>query len=121
MLKKNGFTLIELLIVLAIIGIIAAVAVPTFMRHVRKSQETHQQEATKRFHKVKDTAVRTAKTFGFTDVRNLASPNAPDLRVYGCGEYEQVLEADATNAKNEKVQLIFCCHSEGHSCTIRGR
>ncbi len=56
MAKRNrkGFTLIELMIVVAIIGILAAVAIPAFMKYIRRSKTS---EATMNVRKLFDSSV----------------------------------------------------------------
>ena len=50
----KGFTLIELMIVVAIIGILAAVAIPAFMKYIRRSKTS---EATLNLRKLYDSSV----------------------------------------------------------------
>ncbi|AWF82358.1 prepilin-type cleavage/methylation domain-containing protein [Microbulbifer sp. A4B17] len=63
MKKQQGFTLIELMIVVAIIGILAAVAIPQYQNYVAKSQVSRVMTETAAL----KTAVETCLLEGITD------------------------------------------------------
>ena len=65
---KMGFTLVEIMIVVAIIAVLAAVAIPNFIKYRKSSQATACVSNLKQIQAAKEQSLMAGKTLGDTDL-----------------------------------------------------
>lgn len=90
--NKKGFTLIELMIVVAIIGILAAIAIPNFLKFQAKSKQSEAKTNLK--------GVYTAETGYFGEQNSYGTFSAVNWAPVGTSRYRYTLNS-APNANDE--------------------
>lgn len=114
-MKKKGFTLIELIVVIAIIGVLAAILVPAMLGYVRKSKVTTANTTAKSLYNAINTSLVDLDTedkdiTSFDGVKSGFGTGTDDLSVKVQNYFSDIkkFEANAMNADQAQITNGMC-------------
>jgi type IV pilus assembly protein PilA len=101
---QKGFTLIELMIVIAIIGILAAIAIPQYQNYITKSQVSRVMGEAGNYKTAVEDCANSGKVTGATS--SATTCNAGDLGLTASNILGETVSVTGTNAKSPVVELL---------------
>jgi type IV pilus assembly protein PilA len=109
--NKKGFTLIELMIVVAIIGILAAIAIPNFMNYQCKAMQSEAKTSLGTIRTLQeayfaeyDTYTANLSNLGF-ELKGDTKYNPPDVTLDGTTAYSATIEGTQGSVDGDIWQL----------------
>ncbi len=118
---EKGFTLIELMIVVAIIGILAAIAIPNFIRFQAKSKQSEARTLLSGIYAAETAYFAEANTFGDTDdtIGFQPNPNPPKYYTYAySGVSQTAFTVTATgNIDNDATDDVWAVTEASREAT----
>ncbi|MFE8072072.1 pilin [Marinobacteraceae bacterium S3BR75-40.1] len=121
--SQQGFTLIELMIVVAIIGILAAIAIPQYQDYVARSQvnrvysEISALKTATEEQLMRGTDPSAASQLGFTSSNLMSSAPAVSFNS-GSGTIKATLGTDASTAINGATVTLTRAKNGTWTCTV---
>ncbi|UCG63272.1 MAG: prepilin-type N-terminal cleavage/methylation domain-containing protein [Candidatus Zixiibacteriota bacterium] len=106
--NRKGFTLIELMIVVVIIGILAALAIPRFMQATTKSKQSEAKQLLKRIYTMQRAYRQEYNTYG---------DNGVIIPAFTGGRFQQIgVEVQST----ARYQYAMVAAIDAFTCTATG-
>lgn len=120
---QKGFTLIELMIVIAIIGILAAIAIPQYQNYIARSQVSRVMGETGTIKTAVDTCIQAGKISGATASTTVCAPadfGATGSNILGVAD-GAVVDAGTAVAAGSNLGLPKVRVNSDGTATIQGK
>ena len=116
-MKKNAFTLIELMIVIAIIGILAAIAVPSYISYQRRGYDSKAMVVANQIRLAQETFMASSPLSSYAALMTDLTALDPNIS----SDSNVILPVNITNANTTGYDDITIWHVKGETSYVTNK